>query len=400
MWIEKNGPTWRIRDIIDGKKVTLEKGWPNKTSANKRLITLKADQLRGDFIDPRAGKLTVADWSAIWWPGHLTGLKPTSVQSEGSRVRMHIVPLLGKMALDDVDNVAIQAWVTKLLTGLPDLERPGKWARRPLSAKTVRSCHGLLHSMMKAAVRARKIRVNPCGDTKLPELVPREMRFLTEPEAGRLHAAVPEHWRPLVLLLVSTGLRWGEAVGLQLKNLDILGGKLTVVRAMHEMSDGSLIFGTPKTARGRRTVSFTPKVAAALAPQVVDKGRDDLIFSTPTGQPVRARNFRRGWLKWVEAAGFAGLRIHDLRHTQAAWLISANVPLSAISQRLGHSNIAVTDGVYGHLLPQVDSGILRAVTEALAHIDPDALAAELADEEAGDISLESAEAEAFEIGER
>ncbi len=393
MWIEKNGPTFRIRDIIDGKKVTLEKGWPNKTSAKKRLTTLQADRLRGDFIDPRAGKLTVAEWSATWWAGHATGLKPTSVQSEGSRLRMHIVPLLGTLALDEVDNVAIQAWVTKLLTGLPDLDRPGKWVRRPLSAKTVRSCHGVLHSMMKSAVQARKIRTNPCGDTKLPELVPREMRFLTEPEAGRLHTAVPEHWRPLVLLLVSTGLRWGEAVGLQLKNLDVLGGKLTVVRAMHEMADGSLIFGTPKTARGRRTGTFTPKVAAALAPLVVDKDREALVFDTPTGLPVRARNFRRGWLRWTAEAGLSGLRIHDLRHSQVAFLIAANVPLSAISQRLGHSSIAVTDGIYGHLLPQVDAGILKAVTDALEHVDPDALAAEMADEEAGEVPLEPADAD-------
>lgn len=380
MWVEKNGPSWRIRDIVDGKKVTLETGWPNKTAVKKRLTTLKADQLRGDFIDPRAGKLTVADWVTTWWPGHETGLKPTSRQSEGSRVRMHIVPLLGHLALDEVDNLAIQAWITKLLAGQPDIERPGKWVRRPLSAKTVRSCHGLLHTLMGAAVRARKIRTNPCVDTQLPALVPREMRFLTEPEAGRLIAAVPEHWRPLVLLLVSTGLRWGEAVGLQLSQLDILTGRLTVVRAMHEMSDGSLIFGTPKTARGRRTVTFTPKVAEALAPLVTGKGRDDLVFATPGGHPVRARNFRRGWLQWTAAAGLTGLRIHDLRHTQAAWLISANVPLSAISRRLGHGSIAVTDGLYGHLLPQVDAGILTAVSAALEHVTPDLLAAEIDDE--------------------
>lgn len=396
MWVEKNGPVYRIRDIVNGKKVTLETGWPNKTSAKKRLTTLKADQLRGDFIDPRAGQLTIAEWVEKWWPGHETGLKPTSRQSEGSRVRMHIVPLLGHLALVEVDNLVIQAWIAKLMTGQPDIERPGKWARRPISAKTVRSCHGLLHSMMSAAVRARKIRTNPCTDTKLPKPPPREMRFLTEPEAGRLHAAVPEHWQPLVLLLVSTGLRWGEAVGLQLKNLDVFGGRLTVERAMHEMADGSLIFGTPKTARGRRTVTFTPKVAQALAPLVVDKGRDDLVFTTPGGHPVRARNFRRGWLEWTTAAGLAGLRVHDLRHTQAAWLISANVPLSAISRRLGHGSIAVTDGLYGHLLPQVDAGILTAVADALEHVDPELLTAELAEE----LTAEEAGEAAADVGDR
>ncbi|MFG2056644.1 tyrosine-type recombinase/integrase [Micromonospora sp. NPDC048930] len=374
MWVEKNGSVYRIRDLVDGKKVTIETGWPNKTAAKERLITLKADQIRGDWIDPRAGKLLLRDWIATWWPVYKASLKPSSVQSEGSRIRNHVLPLLGHLALDELETLTLQTWVAGLLTGEEDPDRKGKWKRKPIAVKTVRNCHGLLHKILDAAVQGRRLRANPCDGVQLPKLVPREMRFLTEPEAARLVAAVPKHWRPLVLLLVMTGLRWGEAIGLAVKNLDVLTGRLTVVRAIYELATGELVFGTPKTHRGRRTVTFPPKtVGAALAGLVVGKDRDDVVFTAPGGGPVRTRNFRRGWVKWTERAGLPGLRIHDLRHTQAAWLISGNRPLSAISRRLGHASIAVTDGLYGHLLPEVEDGILAVLDAAMAHIDPELL---------------------------
>ncbi len=371
MWVEKNGPVYRIRDLIDGKKVTIETGWPNKTAAKERLITLKADQIRGDWVDPRAGQMLLRDWIAIWWPVYKASLKPNTVQSEGSRIRNHILPQLGHLALGDLEVLTLQTWVANMLTGEEDPDRPGKWKHKPIAVKTVRNCHGLLHKILSAAVLQRRLRANPCDGVQLPKLVPREMRFLTEPEAARLVAAVPKHWRPLILLLLATGLRWGEAIGLAVKNLDVLTGRLTVVRAMYELATGELVFGTPKTHRGRRTVTFPPKtIGAALAGLVVDKDREDLVFSAPKGGPVRTRNFRRGWVEWTAKAGLAGLRIHDLRHTQAAWLISGNRPLSAISRRLGHASIAVTDGLYGHLLPEVEDGILAVIEGALAHVDP------------------------------
>lgn len=378
MWVEKHGPTWRVRDTQAGRKVTLASGYPTKTAAKAALATLRADELRGDALVPRGGRITLADWLGAWWPGYEAGLKPTARASEGARMRNHIRDRLGHLSLDDIDPLAVQRWVSQLAQGGGVL--PGGRARRPLKGKTIRNCHGLLHKILGAAVRQRLIRANPCGDTALPEIVPYEMRFLTEPEAARLLAAVPAHWRPLVLLLVSTGLRWGEACALRVRDVDVLAGRLQVHRSAHEAADGSIVYGTPKTARGRRTVTFPPAVGAALAGLVAGKVRDALVFTSPMGMAVRTSNFRRGWVKWTAAAGLAGLRVHDLRHTQAAWLISAGVPLTAISQRLGHSTIAVTDGVYGHLLPQVDAGIIAAVEAALAHVDPAVLDAEIAAE--------------------
>lgn len=391
MWVEPHGSAFRIRDRIGGRVVTVGNGpYPTKTSAKAALALLKADAVRGDALVPRGGTVLLSDLIDEWWPGYRKTLAPGSVQSEGRRIENHIKPLLGHYTLDELaDSTVIQQWVEDLENGVGAIGPKCRTVRRPLAPKTVHNCHGLLHTIMNFAVMPRKlIRINPCAGKviNLPKRVKKEMRFLTDPEIGRLIAAVPEHWRPLVILLIATGMRWGEGIGLRVRRVDVLAKRpnLLVVEQLQEMATGELLRLPPKTDRSRRTVSFTKKVALVIASCVAGKASDDLVFLSPMGFPIRRENFRRGWKKWTKAAGLPGLRIHDLRHTHAAVLIAANRPLSAISRRLGHASIWITDALYGHLREEVDEGILDAVDASLALIKAEdltaALAAELEDE--------------------
>src|SRR6185295_12741786 len=354
MWVEKHRGTYRVRDRVGGRITTLAGGFPTKQGAVDRMTLLRSDQLRGDMLMPGGGKATLGEFIAEWWPIHEKSLRPNSRHSEGGRVRNHVDDLLGGYTLDELEQnpMIVAKWVAYLGVGVRDearsTEQKTVWKRRPLGPKTVRNCHGVLHTILDAAVAAKRIRSNPCAVSKksLPERVDREMRFLTDPEIGRLVAAMPSHWRPLILLLVATGLRWGEAIGLRVKSVDPLAKRplLRVVEQLQERSGtAELVWSAPKTAKSRRTVSFTRQIALALTGLVAGKSRDEVVFTTPTGLLVRTRNFRRVWLKACVEAGLEGLRVHDLRHTHAAMLISAGRPLSAISRRLGHSSIAVTD---------------------------------------------------------
>lgn len=353
MWVEKNGPVYRIRDEVGGKRVTLATGYPTKSAANAAKVQLQADKLRGDALVPRGGQMLLSAWLDLWWPTYAVTLKPSAAYSEGSRVRMHIRPLLGHLALDDLSGFAVQQWLAQLAAGGP--------GRRPLAPKTIRNSHGLLHKILDAAVVERLIRTNPCSSSKLPRRVHKEMRFLTPPEVERLLNALPAHWRPMILLIVSTGLRWGEAAGLKVGRLDLFGCKLRVEETLHELPSGEVIFTSPKSERSRRTVTFPKSVALELAPLVVDKDRNSLVFTAPQGGPARTRNFRRVWLTATKAAGVQGLRVHDLRHTHAAALLSDGRPPLAVQRRLGHSSSTVTQDLYGHLMPDVDDGVIAAV---------------------------------------
>lgn len=368
MWVEKNGPSYRIRDVVRGKKVTIQAGYPTKTSAKNAMTALRADQLRGDFINPRHGLTTLADWIAEWWPGYESGLKPSTRRTEWSRVRIHILPLLGAYALAELDALVILDFVADLSAGQRDEDDEARWTRKPIAPKTVRNVHGVLHKALAAAVAAKRIRINPATGTPMPPKRHKEARFLTPPEIGRLLAACSEdygRWRPMVLLLVSTGLRYGEAIGLKAGRVDVLAGKLAVLETMHEVGGGEYVFTSPKSEQSRRSVSFPKEVAAELVPLVSGKSRDEMVFTEDDGRPV-TRNFRqRTWLRICERAGLDGLRLHDLRHTHAAVLISAGTPLTAVQRRLGHSSIRVTSDMYGHLMPEVHDSILQAVSASL-----------------------------------
>jgi integrase len=343
---------------------------------------LQGDVIRGDALLPRGGRVTLNAFLDEWWPSYERSLKTTSADSEGARVRNHIRPILGEFALDEIDSATVQQWVNDIGAGVGPWVARGR--RKPLAPKSVHNAHGLLFVIFAAAIAAKRLRSNPCGSTNLPARVHREMMFLTDPEIARLIRAMPEHWRPLVLLLVATGLRWGEAIGLKAGRVDLLAARprLLVVEQLQERagSGAELYFSSPKSARSRRTVSFTKQVALALTPVVAGKREDEVVFTTVTGLMVRTRNFRRDWLKAIERAGLPGLRIHDLRHTHAAILIAANRQLSAISRRLGHSSLAVTDALYGHLREEVDDGIIDAVNAALSQVSAEDLEREIEDE--------------------
>lgn len=368
MWVEKNGPAYRIRDLVRGKKVTVKAGFPTKTAAKKTMTVLQSDKIQGLYIDPRAGQITVEEFAATWWPLHQVSLVPGSRKSEGARLRNHIVPLLGDYSLNELDRLVIQGWVAQMLAGDEEDE---DFHRIALAPKTIRNVHGLMYAMMQAAVDQRLVRTNPCYRTGLPKIEFKERRYLDDAEIGRLVAATPPHWRPMIVLMLATGLRWSEMAGLRVKHVDVLARTLRVEETRHELTAGqALVIGPPKTEQSRRTVTYPPEVAELIVPLVTMRHRDEHVFTMPDGGELRQRKFwKRVWLRATAAAGLEGMRIHDMRHTHASHLIADNVPLTGIQRRLGHSSITVTSDMYGHLLPVVDENIVAATSKSLSKID-------------------------------
>ncbi len=184
-----------------------------------------------------------------------------------------------------------------------------------------------------------------------------------------------------VLVAVATGLRWGELTALKVKDLDLDGAvpMLTVRRAWKrngrgafEITDrGSTYLGKPKTKQSRRRVSLTPTTVAALRRAAAGKHTDELVFTSPEGGALNRHNFyNRRWQPARRRAREAGFtkspRFHDLRHTHAAWLLSAGVPLPVVQRRLGHQSIRITVDIYGGLLVQTHEVADDAVERALA----------------------------------
>ena len=186
---------------------------------------------------------------------------------------------------------------------------------------------------------------------KLPRIVPGSERvFLTHAQVASLAAAVPAHYAALVRALAYTGMRWGEATALRVRDVDLVRGRVDVSRSFADIN-GRLIEGTPKSHQAR-TIPLLPTVRADLARLASGADRDALLFTTPDGHRLRSSNFRQNvWLPAVRAAGFDGLTPHGLRHTAASLYIAAGTPPKVVQRIMGHASVAFTLDVYGHLYP-------------------------------------------------
>ncbi len=287
---------------------------------------------------PAADGFTVASWCSHH-VDHLTGVNDETRNKYRRYIANDIAPSkIGPLPLAALTNADVAQWLNSL-TG---------------SAKTCSNKHGFLAGALNGAVRARHISANPCDGNRLRRGEPAEMVFLTHEEFAVLLAAVTEPWQPLVEFLVASGARWGEATALRPGDINLTEATVDIRRAWRYVTGEGYQLGPPKTRRSIRTIDVAADTLAKL-----DLSGGWVFTNSGRGRrgdtgPVRAYNFNHNvWTPAVFRAKEAGLtkkpRVHDLRHTNASWLIQAGVALPVIQRHLGHESIQTTVDRYGHL---------------------------------------------------
>lgn len=281
---------------------------------------------------------TVASWCA-YHIDHLTGVNPATRTKYRSYVANDIAPSrIGPLPLSALTNHDVAAWLNSL----------------PGSAKTAANKHGFMAGALNAAVRAKRLLANPCDGNRMRRDAPSEMVFLTDEEFALLHSCVSEHWQPLVEFLVASGARFGEATALKPGDINLAAGTVDIRRAWRYVVGEGFQLGPPKTRRSIRTIDVAAVTLAKL-----DLSGEWVFTNSGKGQrgddgPVRGPNFHTNvWVPALDRAKNKGLtkrpRPHDLRHSNASWLIQAGVPLTVIQRHLGHESIQTTSDRYGHL---------------------------------------------------
>jgi len=232
---------------------------------------------------------------------------------------------------------------------------------------TVHKVNQLLSKMLAAAVRSGLIAANPCDGVPLPRIERKEQLHLDPAEVEALASAIDDRYSVLVRVLAYCGLRISEAIGLQVENVDLMRGRLFVVRQLVE-TEGEFRSHPPKTAAGRRSVPIPRTLCNALAPHVAGKDPDDLVFTAPHGGPIRLSLWRRRFFKpAVAAAGLNdSLRIHDLRHSAVALWIAAGASPKELAVRAGHTSVSTILDVYGHLLPETEQAVTDRLDQMLS----------------------------------
>lgn len=302
------------------------------------------------WVEPK--KVTLDEHLDTWLDSVVRHrVRPRTLGSYQQLLDAYVRPTLGNRYLAQVTAVQVQRLYSVLLT-------------RGLSSRTVRYTHAVLRNALKQAVTWRLMAQNPCDSVELPRQVRSEMQALSPEQArGFLEAAASTPWRALFEVLVVTGMRPGEALGLQWRDIDWDAGRLSVRRALVKQGKEWRL-EEPKTAKSRRAIPLPPDTVRTLVThrkqQAVERlaagpayVNHDLVFAGQHGQPLDAHNVvRRGFKPLLREAGLPNrVRLYDLRHTCATLLLGQGVHPKVVSERLGHASVALTLDTYSHTVP-------------------------------------------------
>jgi integrase len=302
---------------------------------------------------PGNARMTVEAYWKVWREGPLRSgdRKASTVALHTTVMRQHVIPTLGGMRLANLSAGHVERMLAGMVTQRGNRGRP---KGSPVSGKTRRTAHAVLSLMLGTAVRDGLLPANVCEQVNRPTPGTGEAEYLSAEQLREVLSAVKgTRVHPLVLLLASTGLRIGEALGLRWRDVDVDPGLLRVTRTVSGYGSEA-VRTSPKSLRSRRTLPIPPEVVTALtswrATQAADRlragslwhvGEHDWIFTTASGHGLDARNAARQYERALADKKVTGVpaRFHMLRHTAASLMLGdAQVPLRVASEVLGHGS--------------------------------------------------------------
>ncbi|GAA2457294.1 site-specific integrase [Streptomyces macrosporus] len=361
----------RYRDPSGKQKA---KNYPTRRDAEAFLDDVRSKVRSGTYLDPKRGEITLAQWWGLWWPAQDGKGRITTRNRKESAWRAHIEPKWATWKLRDIGYIDVQTWITSEVKG----------------HHTQKKVLELLRAMMRDAVRDQRITVNPCLEVEVspaPKRHPDELRPPTREQCALIREHLPSYYRPLVVFLEETGMRWGEVTGLRWCHVDLDAQHVKVKEVLSDDEGKLFRQPAPKTAAGFRTVPLTPEAVAAVETMVarwrpartqsaIDSGmhEEELVFRGPQGGLLTRHNFRRSWIPAIQDAGVARKvvgengreqwwpRVHDLRHTFATRLKDAGVPEKDVQAVMGHDRGSKVTWLYQHAGEDVAAEVLTALT--------------------------------------
>jgi hypothetical protein len=204
---------YRVRYRTPDNRQTDKRGFTTKRDAERFANKVEVDKMRGEYVAPSHARVTVGELGPAWLDRQRGHLKPSGYGPMETAWRLRVQPRWGDTALGDIRPTAVQQWFSDLGRGTADV--------KPVGASVVRRTHYVFSGILADAVRDNLIARNPAAGVKLPSTTRKRPVFLTHQQIAALAAAAGEY-EGLVLLLAYTGLRWGEVVGLRIRDLDML----------------------------------------------------------------------------------------------------------------------------------------------------------------------------------
>lgn len=344
---------WRARYRDENGKEHA-KHFPRKVDAQSWVDGVTASVVRGDYIDPKAGRTTLGAFAERWLAEQT--FDPSTREAVALRWRLHIAPTLGAHELRAIRPSTVRAW----LSGLDHLAPS---YRRVIFA----NLSGILSAavddglIVQSPCRARTVRAPKAQQTRVQPWPVEQVQAVIDTLPGR--------YRALAVVAAGCGLRQGECFGLRVSDVDFLRRVLRVEQQV-KIVGNRLVVARPKGGKVR-TVPLPGVVSVELAEhlRLYPAGADGLIFTSREHLPLN-RNYinTHVWKPALRRAGVEPTRdngMHALRHFFASVLIDAGESPKAVAEYLGHADPGFTLRVYSHLFPASEDRARRAVDAAL-----------------------------------
>lgn len=407
----------------DNKQIKKSKTFRPEPSMKKREIKKALETFAADFeAKCKSGSIvaerqTLQDYAAHWLSDFAEKeLENTTVTRYKHGLNNTILPRIGYMKLADIKASTVQEFLNSMRE--KGYKRGGTWI--PYSEESVRTCKIILSSVLSSAVADGLISTNPCSirQRQHKKVQRKEVRCFSVEQAARfleviekpIPIIVPEHmakrhgketlipefqqgflevslkFRALYTLTIFSGLRRGELLGLQWKDIDFKEGSINVVRTVQYTPSEGIFIKAPKSSAGFRTIFLPEAVMIRLHELKKDqrkhmlalgtawngskKMKDNFVFTQETGEPMfpstpRAELNRilKTYNKSVKdnTEKLPMISLHELRHTSASILIASGLEATAVAQRLGHSDASIN----AHSFSERDKVASNALERAL-----------------------------------
>ena len=322
-----------------------------KAQAERRLTELLREKDTGTFTKP--SKLTVGEYLEQWFRDYVaTHVRQRTQEGYRGNLDRYILPRIGNVPLEKLTPRHVEEMEAELLR-----DGGSRTRGRGLSPTTVLQVHRILSNALEHAVKLGMVARNVAKAVDPPRVAKYEAHTLDQDQSLRFLEQIESPlYGTLILVALQTGLRRSEILGLRWMDVNLPASTLSVQRALIKLLSGSIVVTAPKSGRAR-VVDLPDQSVEALKnlkekhPDVAGNG--DFVFCHSDGTALDPDWVTGTFRRMSKKAGLENFRFHDLRHTHATLMIALGEHIKVISERLGHSSIAITLDLYAHVLPTV-----------------------------------------------
>lgn len=350
IFLRKDG-RWEGRVVVgyeeNGNPKTKNVTAKTQAECKEKLQALK--EQCGRTTDRLKPDMPFGDWMDFWFQNFSKPkIRETTMECYENRIYNHIIPEIGKIPLCKLTQNDLQQFYARLKKG--GRRRLVEYYGEGLSDRMVRSCHTTCRTALEKAVTEGLITTNPAIGCRLPPKKAKEMQVLTQDEIRRfLIQANEEGYYEFFLLELTTGMRRGEILGLQWKDVNFATGELHIRRQVVKKGAQTQIT-KPKTKSSIRTLILPPDMLDILA-EHKKNATCEWVFPSPVkeGEPRNPDSLYGRFQKILKRAQCKKVRFHDLRHTFATMALENGMDIKTLSAMIGHISAETTLNIYSHI---------------------------------------------------